>query len=187
MVKKKKNVSEIARGEAEQPKPSGDQFPPNRYRVHVSYAKLPVMEELEKRFSGKDNVSSLFDGRPWERHSSCAKIDETPGEREFFVASVPTQFFSQRIDTIRDALAAHFGGLGYRFAIETEAVTFADAQPGLPHQNWIYALGSSARSVGDLQCVTVLFANGHNRFLGDDWIVDDLDSGCRLLLVRKCL
>ena len=184
---KKKNVSEIARGEAEQPKPSGDQFPPNRYRVHVSYAKLPVMEELEKRFSGKDNVSSLFDGRPWERHSSCAKIDETPGEREFFVASVPKQFFSQRIDTIRDALAAHFGGLGYRFAIETEAVTFADAQPGLPHQNWIYALGSSARSGGGRQFVAVLSASVRGRFLSGYWLDNGLNSGDRLLLVRKCL
>jgi len=180
-------VSEIARGEAEQPKPSGDQFPPNRYRVHVSYAKLPVMEELEKRFSGKDNVSSLFDGRPWERHSSCAKIDETPGEREFFVASVPTQFFSQRIDTIRDALAAHFGGLGYRFAIETEAVTFADAQPGLQHQNWIYALGSFVWSVDDDQCVTMLSANDRDRILDVYWVDDGLYSGVRLLLVRKCL
>jgi len=184
---KKKNVSEIARGEAEQPKPSGDQFPPNRYRVHVSYAKLPVMEELEKRFSGKDSVSSLFDGRPWERHSSCAKIDETPGEREFFVASVPKQFFSQRIDTIRDALAAHFGGLGYRFAIETEAVTFAAAQPGLPHQNWIYALGSSARGNNNLQGVTMLHANHRGRILYGHWIGVALDSDVRLLLVRKCL
>jgi len=184
---KKKNVSEIARGEAEQPKPSGDQFPPNRYRVHVSYAKLPVMEELEKRFSGKDNVSSLFDGRPWERHSSCAKIDETPGEREFFVASVPKQFFSQRIDTIRDALAAHFGGLGYRFAIETEAVTFAAAQPGLPHQNWIYALGSSALSFDDDQYVALLLALDRGRVLRDRWLGGDLDSDDRLLLVRKCL
>lgn len=155
------------------------------YRFHVTYAPLPGIATLETRFSGEDSVSLLYDGREWTRHSTCVTIDQTPGEREFLLAEIPEQFLGMRIDDVRDDLAAHFGLKGFRFAIETEAVEFADAQPELLRKNWILALGSSALSGGGSQCVAVLFERDRDRILGDGWVGDELDGGDRVLLVRN--
>ncbi|MCR4256230.1 MAG: hypothetical protein NUW08_00830 [Candidatus Uhrbacteria bacterium] len=182
--------------QAEQPKPSlqtgssyrggpADALPPHHYRIHVSYTQLPGVAALEPKFSGKGSVSSLFDGRPWKRHSSCAKIDETPGERIFRLAEVPEEFLGKRIRDCEDELADYFDKLGERFVIETEAVEFADEDPEAQRKNWILALGSSALFDGGNRCVTMLYAYDRDRFLDDDWVGDVLDDGGRLLLVRK--
>ena len=194
----KKNVSEIERGagSAEQPKPreqTGSPYrggptsdlPPNHYRLHVSYAPLPGVAALEPKFSGKNSVSYLFDGRAWERHSSCVTIDEISGEREFLVAEVPEQFLGKRIDAVWNDLATHFDREGFRFAIETEAVEFSAAQPELQRKNWIYAIGSSALRDDGNRCVAVLFAFRRGRILGGGRVGRELDGGVRVLLVRK--
>lgn len=154
-------------------------------RLHVSYAKLPGVAALEKKFLSKESIFVLFDGRTWERHSSCAKIDQTPGERDFLVAEIPAEFLGKRIDTIEEALAEHFDRLGYHFAIETEAVEFGHAQPELQHTNWICALGSSALNDYGGRCVTMLRARVRVRILRDCWVGYGLGDNVRLLLVRN--
>ena len=165
--------------------PNGNALPADRYRMHVTYAPLPRMSELEKRYSGKDSVSALFDGRAWKRHASCAEIDQTPSEREFWVAEVPHQFLGKAIHDCLDDIAAHFDALGYRFSIETEAVEFADANPELQRKNWIYALGSSALNDDGNQYVALLSAVGRGRILHVHWVALELYGRGRLLLVRK--
>ena len=57
----------------------------NEYRVPVSYDMPRDKEKLESEFS-KDGVSELFYGNyVWQPHSSCAEIDQTPGERIMLV------------------------------------------------------------------------------------------------------
>lgn len=146
---------------------------------------LPMVEVLEKKFSGKHSVSPLFDGRAWERHSSCSKIDETPGERVFRLAEVPEQFLGQEIKDCWDALATHFGPNGERFAIESEAIEFAEANPELHRKNLILALGSSALHDDGRRCVAMLIARDRNHILRDCWVDYDLLDDVRLLLVRK--
>ncbi len=163
------------------------------YRLHVTYAPLSGIAALEPKFSGKDSVCVLFDGRKWERHSSCAVIDQTPGERDFIVAEMPGQFLNKRISNSRDDLAVYFGAKGFRFAIETEAVEFADAQPELQRKNPIYALGSftllghlpSVLRGDEDRCVTVLRMINGKRVLRDGWFGYLVDCDVRLLLVRK--
>ncbi|MEI7512637.1 MAG: hypothetical protein WCK01_04235 [Candidatus Uhrbacteria bacterium] len=155
------------------------------HRLHVSYAKLLGVKALEPEFSGKNSVSVLYDGREWTRHTSCAKIDQTPGERDFLVAEIPAEFLGKRIDTIEDALAECFHPPGFRFAIETEAVEFAHDHQQLYRKNWIYALGSSALFDGGRRGVAMLYADGRDCFLGGGWVGDGLHDSGRLLLVRK--
>jgi hypothetical protein len=159
--------------------------PPETYlRVPVAY-KLPPMAELERKYSGEGSVSMLFDGRPWERHSSCETIDETPGERMMRLAEVPEQFIDRKIKDCRDELAAHFDKLGERFAVETEAHDFACKEPDAQRKNWILALGSSALRDNDDRCVAVLREFVRDRILDDHWIEDELNRDGRLLLVSK--
>ncbi len=160
-----------------------NRLPPDCYHVHVSYAKHPGIVALEKRFSGKGSVSYLFDGREWDRHESCANIDTSPGERIFRVAEVPAEFIGQTISQARYDLA--FGCFeGERFAIEAEAIAFADAQPERQRRNHILALGSSAVDRDGYWCVTELRALA-GRTLGECWFAHRLDANDRLLLVRE--
>ncbi|MEK7473705.1 MAG: hypothetical protein AAB668_03215 [Patescibacteria group bacterium] len=154
------------------------------YRLHVSYAKLPGVLALEEKFSGEGSVSILFDGREWERHSSCISIDATPGERDFRVAEIPAEFRNHRIKDVWNELAAYFDKKGERFAIETETVEFADARPELQRNNRILALGSSALRGVDCRFVTVLRAGDHGRLLDGRRVTDVLYGHSRLLLVR---
>lgn len=166
---------------------TSNEHEPNRYRLYVSYAKLPGFEELFKKFF-EDGVSELYDGRPWVRHSSCANIDETPGEREFLVAEVPEEFLGKSIRDCWDDLEAYFGKTGFRFAIETEAFEFSDAQPDLQRKNPILALGSSAL-LDDVteRFVTVLEAHriSHHRIQYGQCVDNNLISNFRLLLARN--
>lgn len=158
---------------------------PKHYRLRVGYAKLGI-KSLEEKFPDKDSVLRLFDGRLWERHSTCAAIDETPGDREFRVAEIPAKFLgNQRTDKILDALSDHFDLEGFRFAIEIEAIEFADALPNFSYENWIYAFGSSAAYDDGFRCVAVLGEGDRDRILKDFWVGGYLDDNDRLLLVRK--
>ena len=59
-------------------------LPPDHYRVTISYSPMPSMDELKKEW-GKDNVSVIFDGRPFSFHASCVGMDRVPGERVFYL------------------------------------------------------------------------------------------------------
>ncbi|MEK7473733.1 MAG: hypothetical protein AAB668_03355 [Patescibacteria group bacterium] len=155
-----------------------------RVALEIVGRKPGPLAALEKKFSGEGSVSTLFDGRPWERHSSCANIDQ-PGKRTFRLAEVPEEFLGKRIIDCQDDLAVHFDKTGERFAIESEAVEFADEDPEAQRKNCILALGSSTLRVGDFRCVALLLADDRCRFLSDDWVGDRLRASDRLLLVRK--
>lgn len=153
-----------------------------RFIVQMSSYKLEPRDELKKRYDG--GVMDLFDGRPWERHSSCKNIDETPGEREFLLASIPKERLGKRIDSIWDDLALHFDKLGYRFAIEVELDAFAKARSDLQHKR-IFALGSSVLRGGGRRYVAAMHEHSGGRWLGGHWFVDGVLGIDHLLLVRK--
>ncbi len=172
-----RSVRKEVSAKVEEPKIVGTTF-----TVLVTYAKLPGIEALHKKFPGRE-VPLLYDGRTWTRHASCATIDETPGEREFIVADIPAEFRKQRVCSIENTLAEYLDRLGYRYAIETEAVEFADAQSDVLRENWIFALGSSASYRVDRQ-VAELDALPGGSVLGGYYVVNFVYSA-RLLLVRK--
>ncbi len=147
-------------------------------RTKVSYVRFQGVKALEGKFS------RAFDHQTWERHLSCQSIDQTPGEREFVVARVPREFCGSPIDLVWDKLADHFHQRGYRFAIEIEALEFAEAYPEIHRKNWIYALGSSALANTHYRCVPVLNAIGCYSILSEFWSRRCLGEASRLLLVR---
>jgi hypothetical protein len=150
-------------------------------RLVVTYALRP-MDELRKEF---DWISDLYDGRAWERHSSCKDIDTTDGEREFALVEVPQAFLGRRITDCRDELAVYFANKGDRFAIEVEAIAFAKANPDLQRESYILALGSSALGGVGGRYVTVLGEYDHGRYMRGRWVGHGLHSAGRLLLVHK--
>lgn len=154
------------------------------YRIHVSYARLPGIEALERKYSGKASVSRLYDGRAWERHPSCVSIDETPGERIFWVDEVPEPYGGKPLREIWNKLATYYRKKGFRFAIEKEADAFADAMPNLQLQHWIRAIGVSATHDDGRECTPMLLAGGQHRMLGGGMIDCVLPAHRRLLLVR---
>lgn len=148
---------------------------PNHYKVYVDY-EMPSFADLEKEF-GKRNVSDIFDGRPFDLHPSCSDIDETPGERVFFV-----KHFGREIES--EGVINEMKYEGYRPATHAEAIVFAKAHPDLQREYPIVALGSFALYVGD-RCVAVLRRSVTGRLLGGGRFDGGWSVGCRFLLVRK--
>ncbi|MBD3281266.1 hypothetical protein GF391_00785 [Candidatus Uhrbacteria bacterium] len=147
------------------------------YLVPVAYEMPHNKGILESEFS-KDGVSELFYGNyEWKNHSSCAEIDQRPGERIMLV-----KYFNRAIKS-EDAIA-EMDKLGYRPATHLEAYAFAKANPELQRQFWIVALGSST-IYGYDRSVAVLRSGSGRRVLGSDWFGYEWGSGDRFLFVRK--
>ncbi|MFZ6015644.1 MAG: hypothetical protein ACOYUZ_04815 [Patescibacteria group bacterium] len=147
------------------------------YLVHVTYDMPRDKATLEAEFS-KDGVSDLFTGNyEWQLHSSCAEINQTPGERIMLV-----KHFGR--DTTSEANIAEMDKLGYRPATHLEAYAFQKANPELQRRFWIVALGSSAVSDGHRR-VAVLFGDSGRRLLGLDCFDLEWYSDLRFLFVRK--
>ncbi len=153
------------------------ELPPDHCRAYVDYAPLRSRSELEKDFSGEGSVSVVFDGRPWEKHDKCEGMDETPGERDFFV-----KHFNRGIES-EDAIV-EMDKQGYRPATHLEAIAFAKAHPEFQRQFWIVALGSFAL-LDDRRRVAVLGAGGGRRVLDGGWFGGGWRAGGRFLFVRK--
>lgn len=152
-------------------------LPPNHYRVHVGYDMPRDKGTLESEFS-KDGVSELFYGNyEWQPHPSCAKIDQTPGDRVFLV-----KHFGR--ETESEANITEMDKLGYRPATHIEAYAFAKANPELQRKFWIVALGSSAMGV-DIRSVAMLFSDSGRRILDHNWFDDRWHAGSRFLFVCK--
>lgn len=151
-------------------------LPPDHYRVSVSYDPLSPFSELEKEF-GKNNVSSLFDGRSWKRHASCVNMNETSGERVMLV-----KHFAKPM-TSEEAIAWGEEN-GYRPAIHLEAIEFVRAYPHLQRTFWIVALGSFAMCDG-YRYVAVLDGNDERRILDSCWFDYRWYVCYRFLFVRK--
>ncbi len=180
---------EVALGDWQEEQPRPTEPKGSTYCIPVTYKLLP-MAELREKYDGC--VSDLFDGRSWERHSSCKDIDLAPSERFMRLAEIPEQFFTENKGTmtkpireIQDQLAVHFDKLGERFAIETEAHDFACKEPDAQRKNWILALGSSALHADGDRYVAVLDEGGRGHVLLGYWVDYGLDRCVRLLLVRK--
>ena len=149
----------------------------NEYRVYVDYTMPLDREILESEFS-KKHVSKLFYGNyEWQPHSSCAEIDQTPGERIMLV-----KHFSR--NTTSEANIVEMGKLGYRPATHLEAYAFAKANPELQRQFWIVALGSFTWH-DDYHRVALLRGDADRRGLGDYWFEYKWDCFSRFLFVRK--
>lgn len=154
----------------------GQQLPPDHYLVPVTYAALPSFADLEREY-GKDNVSDLFDGRPFQKHASCEGMDETPGDRVFLV-----KHFGR--NTTSEANIAEMDKLGYRPATHLEAYAFAKAQPELQRQFWIVALGSFVLGE-DGRCVALMNGDSGRRLSSSYWSPRRWGSDFRFLFVRK--
>ncbi len=147
------------------------------YRVPVRYEMPCDKAALEAEFS-KNGVSDLFYGNyEWRPHSSCAQIDQTPGERIMLV-----KHFGR--DTTSEENIAEMDRLGYRPATDLEAYAFAKANPELQRQFSIVALGSFA-IYGTYRCVAVLGNDSDGRYLRVCWFSFRWDRGSRFLFVRK--
>lgn len=147
------------------------------YRVPVSYNMPQNRERLEADFS-KDGVSETFFGNfQWQPHSSCAEIDQAPGERTMLL-----MHFNQVIES--EEVISRMNAQGYRPATHLEAYAFAKANPDLQRKYCIIALGSSTRH-GDHHVVTVLYGGSDRCLLSDHWVGDGWRSGFRFLAVRK--
>jgi len=148
----------------------------NEFLVPVSYTPLPSFSKLEHEF-GQGNVSNIFDGRPFQKHSSCVNIDETSGNKIFLVKHFGRETESE--DNI-----AEMDKLGYRPATQIEAHAFQKKNPDLQCQFYIVALGSFAVGGGG-RFVAVLGSRSGRRVFGNDWFDDGWDAGGRFLFVRK--
>ncbi len=145
------------------------------YLVPVGYDMPHDKEKLEAEFS-KDGVSELFyDNYEWQPHSSCAEIDQTPGNRVMLL-----KHFGR--NTTSEANIAEMDKLGYRPATHLEAYAFSKANPELQRQFWIVALGSSTL-LGGGRCVAVLRSDSGRRILVNDWFDYGWLSDYRFLFV----
>jgi hypothetical protein len=150
----------------------------------VSYTKLPGRQKLEQKLSGKGSVSPFFDGRPWQRHSSCERIAKKLVEREFFLSEIPKEFLGKSIKVIRDDLAKHFDSLGYRFGLPADLVVF-DAHPNAPRKNWIFALGECVNGDDERRFISVLHRPIGGSILAGHGLNCVLVREGLLLIVRK--
>jgi len=149
------------------------------YRVPVAYDMPHNKGALESEFS-KDGVSELFYGNyEWKNHSSCAEIDQTPGERIMLV-----KHFNRAIES-EDAIA-EMDKLGYRPAIHLELYAFAKANPELQRHICIFALGSFVED-GNLCFSAELNGGAGGRWLNAREVTGGRRWGSldRFLFVRK--
>ena len=153
---------------------------PDHYRLCATYAPMPSLSNLKKEF-GEDNVSVMFDGRPFTLHASCADMDRTPGDRIVYCCKVGYNW--RREEQIawglkqRSAIAPN----GYRTATAEEAYEFYRAQPKL--RNYV-ALGSSALLDSRRSCAVLWSGNGSAVFAGRR--VDyEFGARTRILFVSK--
>ncbi len=154
-------------------------LPADHYRVMLFRNPLPSFEELKTEF-GKGNVSDIFDGRPFELHSSCADMDLTPGDRIFYLHSAGRAWRREERITWgikqRNAVAPH----GYRPATPEEAYEFYKTHTELVGY---VALGSSAM-IGDSECCATFWGNDGRRILGC-WINYMFSPNVRILFVSR--
>ncbi len=174
-------------------------LPPDHYRVQVSYRY--DAEVCPGRYPGEGNHKKLFsdqfldatrshEGSTLDRTRFLVgyeSIDESPGERIFHVAEVPTEFLDIGICEIWKGLDVHSYRRGYRFATAIELAAFEDAVPAHRNGHEIFALGT-VKVGSDLRRYVPILGR-HPLFLGmrlkECWAGTRLRVWHRLLLVRK--
>jgi hypothetical protein len=146
------------------------------YLAHVDYAPLPSIAELEKEFEN-GYVANSFDGRAFCKHTSCASIDETPGDRVFLVKN-----FNRDIK-LEDVIV-EMDKQGYRPATHLEAYAFQRAYPKVQRKFWIMAPGSFVAGF-DNSCVAMLGCSDGCRDFTINSFGNERQPGDRFLFVRK--
>ncbi len=148
----------------------------DEYLVPVGYDMPRDKEKLEAELS-KDGVPVtlyLYDDCEWRLHSSCAEIDQAPGNRVMLLKDFGRSAMSE-------VIIAKMDKRGYRPATHLEACAFAKANPALQHRFSIVALGSSAAS-----WVAKLSGDSKRRYFGLEWFgLQWWPSNTRFLFVRK--
>jgi hypothetical protein len=155
-------------------------LPSNHYRVHVAYAGMPSLEELKREW-GENNVSFIFDGRPFALHASCQGMDRTPGEKIFYLHDPGREWESEERIAWGLRQRNRVAPNGYRPATHEEEYEFAKAHPDLAD---FVGLGSFALNDGT-RCVAGVWRGGGRRILGRYWFDDGWLRGHRVLFVRK--
>lgn len=155
-------------------------LPPDHYRVSVTYARIPSIDELKKKW-GKDNVSVIFDGRPFTPHASCVGMSRVPGEKVFYLHDAGRDWESEERIAWGLEQRNEFAPNGYRPATEEETYEFAEAHPELADY---VGLGAFAMR-GDGRCVASVWRYGGRRVLDDAWFGSRWPRGSRVLFVSK--
>lgn len=155
-------------------------LPPDHYRVHVTYAPMPPIDALKKEW-GKDNVSDIFDGRPFTLHDSCVGMDSTPGEKIFYLHDAGGGWESEEQIAWGEKQRSAIAPDGYRPATELETYEFAMAHPELVK---FVGLGSFAMYDGD-RYVAGVWRHFSWRELGHGWFGFGWYCWIRVLFVRR--
>ncbi|HEU0050934.1 MAG TPA: hypothetical protein VFQ60_02660 [Patescibacteria group bacterium] len=161
-------------------KPMDGTLPDTHYRVHVSYAPLPSIRELEKDW-GKGNVAVVFK-YPFTLHSSCADMDRSPGEKVFYVHDAGGNWENEEQIAWGLKQRSVFAPNGYRPATEQETCEFAKAHPELAD---FAGLGSFLMCDDGFDAVAHVWRVGGRRILGRHWFRDGWSRETRVLFVRK--
>lgn len=173
-------IVEMAHADWLAEQPQQPTMPSDHYRIRVAHAPLPSLEALKDEF-GENNVSSIFDGRPFELHSSCTDMDRTPGDRIFYTHRVGRNWRREELIAWgleqRSAVAPN----GYRPAIPEEMYEFYKAHLELVSY---VALGSSTLFGAHASCA-VLWRGGDQLLFGRRWIDDEFSVNCLVLFVSK--
>lgn len=159
---------------------SGNALPKDHYCVYVSYAPMPSMDDLKKKW-GKDNVSDLFDGRPFSPHASCVGMDRTPCEQVFYVHDAGGDWEGEEQIAWGEKQRSAIAPKGYRPATNEEIYEFARTHPELVD---FVGLGSFAMNVRN-RCVTGVWLHDGQRILGGGWSGLRFDRRVRVLFVSK--
>ena len=156
----------------------------DEYLVTITGDPVPSFAELQKEFS-EDQVSLIFDGRPFQKHGSCVHLKETPRVKLFWVVEPPKIIASDSEKIIAWGNKQRRVALnGYHVATKEEAYAFQKAHPEPQCHSLIVALGSSAL-VGNKRHVVVLGSDSVGRFLADEQFDYKWPIGIKFLFVRN--
>lgn len=133
-------------------------FDQERFVVPVESYSLPPIRQLRREFPGIDNVSGIFDGRPFIEHASRNGLSRKPGNRVMLA-----KCFQREIEG-EDAIKEMFG-FGWRPANQIGAYWFSHFNPDLQRIFWLIAAGAFAIGAG-YNLVTALSGGAGWRSLG---------------------
>jgi hypothetical protein len=149
----------------------------DEHLVRVDYNMPSEQWVLEIEFS-RGGVSALFwKDLVWVNHSSCAGIDQSPGDRVVLV-----KHFDRLIPS--EEAIAEMDKLGYRPATHLEMYALSKANPRLQRQFRIVALGSYVKFEG-VYFVAMLSNRFEGRNLDTKPFGSEWSNRTRFLFVRK--
>lgn len=155
-------------------------LPPDHYRVWISYRGMPSLAQLEERW-GKNNVSGIFNGRPFTPHTSCVRVSRVPGRKVFYLHDPGRDWESEERIAWGLARRNDIAPRGYRPATEEEAYEFAEARPELA--NYV-GLGASILNDGRSCVARVRRGLGDGqRILDYSWFYFKWPCAIRVLFV----